>query len=181
MQAKLTSTRPIFKTRQAVKYAPLTAWAIDRIGPSLVDLLDTIETLKACGVDPYLDQQSIDTTTPSGKLMLQMTGAFAEFERAMIQARFHAGLARAKANGKMLGRRLNDADALEKVILAFRDGMGINRVAKMVRLSNGTVAKLKAENGRLHSQNCWLDQQVTRLREQRDQLAQEGINPLSCC
>src|SRR5271170_6254204 len=65
---------------QRGRFDVVMAWAIDRIGRSLVDLLNTIEGLKACGVDLYLDQQSIDTTTPSGKLMLQMTGAFAEFE-----------------------------------------------------------------------------------------------------
>ncbi len=86
--------------------------------------------------------------------MLQMTGAFAEFERAMIQARIHAGLARAKANGKKLGRPLNDADAVEKAIHALREGMGINKVAKSVGLSNGTVAKLKAEIECLREHNA---------------------------
>jgi DNA invertase Pin-like site-specific DNA recombinase len=114
-------------------------------GRSLVDLLNTIETLKACGVDLYLDQQAIDTSTPSGKLMLQMTGAFAEFERAMIQARIHAGLRRAVANGRKLGRPLNDPDAIDKARLALGDGLGINRVAKLVGLSNGTVQRIKGE------------------------------------
>ena len=63
------------------------AWAIDRLGRSLIDLLGTIQTLEACGVDLYLDQQSIDTTTPAGKLMFQVCGAFAEFERSMIRQR----------------------------------------------------------------------------------------------
>ena len=121
------------------------AWAIDRLGRSLVDLLQTIESLKACGVDLYLDQQSIDTTTPAGKLMLQMCGAFAEFERSMLQARIRAGLTRAKANGKKLGRPLNDADAVELARVELGKGLGINRVAKLVGLSNGTVAKLRAE------------------------------------
>ena len=176
--AALKARRPgldaMLKEAQWGKFDVVMAWAIDRIGRSLVDLLNTIEGLKACGVDLYLDQQSIDTTTPSGKLMLQMTGAFAEFERAMIQARIHAGLARAKANGRKLGRPLNDPDAVDRAMAALHEGMGINRVAKQVGLSNGTVAKLKAENERLHSSNLWLDQQVTKLREQRDQLAQEA-------
>ena len=67
------------------------AWAIDRLGRSLVDLLHTIQELEAAGVDLYLDQQSIDTTTPMGKLMFQVTGAFAEFERSMIRQRVRAG------------------------------------------------------------------------------------------
>jgi DNA invertase Pin-like site-specific DNA recombinase len=77
--------------------------------------------------------------------MLQMTGAFAEFERAMIQARIHAGLNRAVANGKKLGRPLNDPDAVDKARLALGNGLGINRVAKLVGLSNGTVQRIKGK------------------------------------
>jgi DNA invertase Pin-like site-specific DNA recombinase len=135
----------MLKQAQRGKFDVVMAWAIDRIGRSLVDLRNTIETLKACGVDLYLDQQAIDTTTPSGKLMLQMTGAFAEFERAMIQARIHAGLRRAVADGRKLGRPLNDPGAIDKARLALGKGLGINRVAKLVGLSNGTVQRIKGE------------------------------------
>jgi DNA invertase Pin-like site-specific DNA recombinase len=79
------------------KFDVVMAWAIDRLGRSLIDLLGTIQTLEACGVDLYLDQQSIDTTTPAGKLMFQVCGAFGEFERSMIRQRIHAGLKRAVA------------------------------------------------------------------------------------
>ena len=71
------------------------AWTIDRVGRSLIDLLGTIQALEACGIDLYLDQQAIDTTTPAGRLLFQMTGAFAEFERSMIRQRVKAGLKRA--------------------------------------------------------------------------------------
>jgi DNA invertase Pin-like site-specific DNA recombinase len=80
------------------------AWSIDRLGRSLIDLLGTIQHLEACGVDLYLDQQSIDTTTPAGRLMFQICGAFAEFERSMIrqrrpQPRQSAGKAAGAAQG----------------------------------------------------------------------------------
>jgi DNA invertase Pin-like site-specific DNA recombinase len=120
-------------------------WQIVQTFSSLIDLLGTIQHLEACGVDLYLDQQAIDTTTPSGKLMFQVTGAFAEFERAMIRQRIHAGLRRAVANGKTLGRPLNDPEAIEKARQALGSGMGINKVARQVGLSNSTVARLKAE------------------------------------
>ena len=74
------------------KFDVVMAWAIDRLGRSLIDLLGTIQHLEAVGVDLYLDQQSIDTTTPAGKLLFQLTGAFAEFERSMIRQRVRAGL-----------------------------------------------------------------------------------------
>jgi len=69
------------------------AYAIDRVGRSLSDLLDTIQHLEACGVDLYLDQQAIDTTPPMGKLVFQLTGAFAEFERTMIRPGAASGVA----------------------------------------------------------------------------------------
>lgn len=77
--------------------------------------------------------------------MFQVTGAFAEFERAMIRQRIHAGLRRAVANGKTLGRPLNDPEAIEKARQALGSGMGINKVARQVGLSNSTVARVKSE------------------------------------
>jgi Resolvase, N terminal domain len=67
----------MLKDAQRRRFDIVMAWAIDRLGRSLIDLLGTIETLQACGCDLYLDQQSIDTTTPAGRLMFQITGAFA--------------------------------------------------------------------------------------------------------
>src|SRR5437764_3978435 len=97
--AKRRDKRPAFdqmlKDASRRKFDVVLAWAIDRMGRSLRDLLDTIEHLQATGVDLYLDQQNIDTTTPSGKLLFHVTGAFAEF-----QQRVYAGLARARAQGK---------------------------------------------------------------------------------
>ena len=64
----------------------------------------TRSNISTCGVDLYLDQQAIDTTTPMGKLVFQLTGAFADFERTMIRQRIKAGLKRAVAQGVKLGR-----------------------------------------------------------------------------
>src|SRR6478609_11348837 len=99
------------------KFDVVMAWAIDRVGRSLIDLLGTIQHLEAVGVDLYLDQQSIDTTTPAGRLLFRMTGAFAEFERSMIRHRVRAGLKRAVDSGKQLGRP-KVAPAMEKRIQA---------------------------------------------------------------
>jgi DNA invertase Pin-like site-specific DNA recombinase len=121
------------------------AWAIDRLGRSLIDLLGTIQTLEACGVDLYLDQQSIDTTTPAGRLMFQITGAFAEFERSMIRQRINAGLKRAVASGKRLGRPKIDP-AIEKRIQAqLRTKKGMLAIAKDLKVGTGTVQRIKRE------------------------------------
>jgi DNA invertase Pin-like site-specific DNA recombinase len=90
----------MLKDAQRRRFDVVMAWAIDRLGRSLIDLLGTIEALQACGCDLYLDLQSIDTTTPAGLLMFQVTSAFAEFERSMIRQRINAGLKRAVEAGK---------------------------------------------------------------------------------
>ena len=127
------------------KFDVIMAWAIDRLGRSLIDLLGTIHTLEACGVDLYLDQQSIDTTTPAGKLMFQVCGAFAEFERSMIRQRIHAGLKRAVAQGTQLGRPRIDP-AMEKRIQAqLRLGKGMRKVARECGVGTGTVQRVRQE------------------------------------
>ena len=86
------------------KFDVVMAWSVDRLGRSLQDLVGFLSELHGVGCDLYLHQQGIDTTTPAGKMMFQMCGVFAEFERSMIQERVKAGLARARAQGKTLGR-----------------------------------------------------------------------------
>ena len=77
--------------------------------------------------------------------MFQITGAFAEFERSLIRQRVHAGLKRAVANGKTLGRPLKNPEAIDKARGLLGKGLGINKVAAASWLSNTTVARLKAE------------------------------------
>jgi DNA invertase Pin-like site-specific DNA recombinase len=127
------------------RFDVVMAWAIDRLGRSLIDLLGTIQTLEACGVDLYLDQQSIDTTTPAGKLMFQVTGAFAEFERSMIRQRVNAGLKRAVEAGKTLGRPRVSATVEKRIQAQLRAGKGILKVAREIGVGTGTVQRVKQE------------------------------------
>ena len=97
------------------KFDVVMAWAIDRLGRSLIDLLITIQHLDATGVDLYLDQQNLDTTTPMGTLLFQVTGAFAEFERAKIRQRIRVDLGTVKEklarNGKFVSKAGEGASA----------------------------------------------------------------------
>ena len=147
--AKSRNGRPgldsMLKDASRRKFDIVMAWAIDRLGRSLVDLLDTIQHLEACGVDLYLDQQAIDTTTPMGKLVFQVTGAFAEFERSMIRQRVKAGLKRAVAQGVKLGRPKIDSTTERKVRKQLAKGMGILKVAKSLGIGTGTVQRIANE------------------------------------
>jgi DNA invertase Pin-like site-specific DNA recombinase len=126
----------------------VAAWSVDRFGRSLTDLLDFLRELHAKGVDLFLHQQGLDTSTPSGRAMFQMMGVFAEFERAMIRERVLAGLARAKEQGISLGRLgLEDSDAAKataiKRALAAKHGVG--RIARHLETGVGTVLRIKNE------------------------------------
>jgi DNA invertase Pin-like site-specific DNA recombinase len=120
----------------------VAAWSVDRLGRSLQHLIGFLNELHAKKVDLYLHQQGIDTTTPAGRAMFSMLGVFGEFERSMIQERVKAGLKRAVAQGKVLGRPMVNGE-IEKKVLALRaKGQGIIRIAKSVGIGVGTVARM---------------------------------------
>lgn len=151
--AKARDQRPAFDrmcqdaTRR--KFDVVMAWSVDRLGRSLQDLVSFLSEIHAVGVDLFLHQQGIDTTTPAGKAMFQMMGVFAEFERAMIQDRVKAGLARAKANGtksgKAIGRPKVPTAIEEAIRVARAEGKGIRKIAREVGVGTGTVQRLVGE------------------------------------
>ncbi len=121
------------------------AWSVDRLGRSLQHLVSFLSDIHANGVDLYLHQQGIDTTTPTGKAMFQMCGVFAEFERAMIQNRINAGLARAKAQGKVLGRPKVNGGIERAVLAGIKKGTGKRKLAKQLGIGVSTVKRVLAE------------------------------------
>jgi DNA invertase Pin-like site-specific DNA recombinase len=123
----------------------VAAWSVDRLGRSLQDLVAFLAEIHGAGVDLYLHQQAIDTSTPAGKAMFQMMGVFAEFERSMIRERVNSGIARAKAKGQRFGRPKVSLEAEEKARSLLRAGHGILKVAKLASLGSGTVQRIKAE------------------------------------
>jgi DNA invertase Pin-like site-specific DNA recombinase len=122
----------------------VAAWALDRLGRSLQHLVPTLAEMKAAGVDLYLHQQAIDTTTPSGKAFYGMLGVFAEFERDMIAARVQAGLDQARAKGKRLGRPRTKAEIAAAVRTSLAAGISIRKTAALHRVGISTVQRLKA-------------------------------------
>jgi len=126
------------------KFNVVMVWAIDRLGRSLVDLLGTIQHLEACGADLFIDKQNIDTTSPMGKLMFQVCGAFAEFERSMIVSRIHAGLRRAEKEGKKFGRPKIDQAKERAVQKALAKGDSMRKAARDHDIGSGTVQRIAA-------------------------------------
>jgi len=86
------------------KFDSVLVWKIDRWGRSLKHLVTSLAELDAFGVTFVSLRDNLDLSTPSGRLMMQLLGAMAEFERALIQERVKAGLRNARAKGKRLGR-----------------------------------------------------------------------------
>ncbi len=145
--AKGRNQRPgldtLLKDASRGRFDVAMAWALDRLGRSLLDLLDTLGELEAAGVALVLHQQAIDTTTPAGRMFFQVTGAFAEFERAMIKSRVRAGLERAKARGVRLGRPRTGAKMEAAIRSRLSAGEGVKKVAKALGVGNGTVSRIK--------------------------------------
>ena len=129
------------------RFDVVMSWSVDRLGRSLSDLVGFLSEIHALGVDLFLHRQAIDTTTPTGKAMFQMMGVFAEFERAMIRDRVNAGLARARSEGKKLGRPKMGDGKLNEIRTALEKGASIRQVATTHMTSVGTVHKIKAAMG----------------------------------
>jgi DNA invertase Pin-like site-specific DNA recombinase len=146
--AKGKDKRPEFdalhKAAARREFDVVMAWSVDRLGRSLQDV-SFLSEIHAAGVDLFLHQQGIDTTSPGGKAMFQMLGVFAEFERSIIQERVRAGLRRAKAEGKQLGRP-RIAPELEARILAALKAPGrtegVREIAKRFGVDPGTLQRI---------------------------------------
>lgn len=115
------------------------------MGRSLQDLVGFLQDVDALGVDLYMHQQSIDTGTPSGKLLFNICGVFAEFERAIISERVRAGLDKARANGKVLGRPRVGAEKEDEIRTMLKDGTGILKTARTLKCGTGVVQRVKNE------------------------------------
>jgi DNA invertase Pin-like site-specific DNA recombinase len=145
-EAKGRDARPSFdrlhKDAARRRFDVVLAWSIDRLGRSLHHVIGFMAELGELGVDLYLHQQSVDSSTPAGKAMLSMCGVFAEFERGIIAERVRAGLDRARAQGKQLGRP-RISPALERAIRQRRaSGTGILKIAREVGVGVSVVQRV---------------------------------------
>src|SRR5471030_393768 len=135
----------LLKAVNAKEFELVATWSVDRLGRSLTDLLSILQCLRDKGVDLFLHQQGLDTSTTAGKAMFQMLGVFAEFERGIIRERVNAGLARAREKGTVLGRPIT-APAVEKRIRSLRTkGMGILKIGRTLGVGTSVVQRVLSE------------------------------------
>jgi DNA invertase Pin-like site-specific DNA recombinase len=147
--AKGRDKRPAFdallKAATRREFDLIAAWSVDRLGRSLQDLVGFLSEVQAAGVDLYLHQQALDTSTPAGRALYQMLGVFSEFERSMIRSRVVAGLERRKAAGHKLGRPNLDSERDEKTRKALLKGVSIRAAAKAANVSPATAHRIRAD------------------------------------
>jgi DNA invertase Pin-like site-specific DNA recombinase len=122
----------------------IAAWSVDRLGRSLQDLVAFLADVQARGVDLYLHQQAIDTSTPSGRMLFQLLGVFAEFERAMIRSRVVAGLDRVRGK-KRLGRPPMPTERIEQIKTMLLAGRGVRETARETGAGTATVQRIKQQ------------------------------------
>ena len=126
----------------------IVVWKLDRLSRSLKDVLHIMERIVKAGAGFRSVTENIDTTTPAGRMMMQMVGAFAEFERAMIRERTSAGLAAARAEGRVGGRRekldaVKRREIAESVITGRKSGA---EMARLYNISQPTVSRIVAQH-----------------------------------
>lgn len=125
----------------------VVVWKLDRLSRSLKDVLHIMERIADAGAGFRSVTENIDTTTPAGRMMMQMVSSFAEFERAMIRERTSAGLAAARAEGCVGGRRkkldsTKRREIAESVITGRKSGAAM---ARLYGVSQPTVSRIVAE------------------------------------
>ena len=119
----------------------ILVWRLDRFGRSLKQLVVSLDELKTIGVGFVSLKESLDFTTSTGRLMLHLLGAFAEFEKDLIRERVIAGVAHARSKGKRLGRPNGNVDLQKLLDLRYQRGLSIREISKQMSISAGLVHK----------------------------------------
>lgn len=122
-------------------------WKLDRLGRSLIDLVNTVNQFKDLGIEFIVIREKIDTSTPPGKLFFHMSAAFAEYERNIIRERTNAGLKAARARGRMGGRKPTLTPEKFKTAkeLYNQNCMQVKDICRQLGINSGTFYKYMRE------------------------------------
>jgi DNA invertase Pin-like site-specific DNA recombinase len=132
---------------QAGRMDVVMVWKLDRLGRSLRNLLVLIESLSTAGVDlTSVRDPGIDTTSPTGRLLLQLLGCFAEYERELLRERVIAGVRRAQAAGKHCGRPRIEMDPRPALAL-LKEGRSLKETSRILGVSRNTLRRRLREAG----------------------------------
>lgn len=147
--AKGRESRPafdkLFQMIQRRECDVVCAWSICRLERSIQHLVSLMTEIQSAGVDLYVHQQAINTATPAGRMVFGIFSALGEYERELIRERINAGLARARAQGKKLGRPSNVNDAVRTSVKLLREkGHSSHSIGKQLRIGVGTTQKILA-------------------------------------
>ncbi len=125
----------------------LIVWRLDRLGRSLFELLKLVRNLNERGVEFRSLSESLDTSTPAGRLLLHVLASMAEFERSLISERTRAGMAAARARGSRIGRRpaMTPEQLLSAKAAIERDHRSVVEVAGEYRIHPRTLGRLLRE------------------------------------
>ncbi len=118
---------------------------LDRLARSVADLVTITETLKRKGVGLRILAMNLDTSTPTGKLMLNLLGSIAEFERELMLERQREGIAKAKAEGKYAGRQPTARRKAEEVMRLRAEGVSASDIVKALGISRASVFRIIAD------------------------------------
>jgi DNA invertase Pin-like site-specific DNA recombinase len=122
------------------KFDLIAVWKIDRFGRSLKHLVNALADFDSLGVAFVSLRDNLDLSTPSGRLMFQIIGAMAEFERSLIQERVRAGLRNAQARGVRLGRPRTSADA-DQIARRRAAGASWREISQEMGIGTGTAVR----------------------------------------
>lgn len=127
------------------KFDMVAVVELSRLGRSLSHLVQIGTELQALGVDLFLHRQALDSSTPFGRMQFGMLGVLAEYERDLIRERTLEGLARAKKQGKTLGRPTVSPGKEQKIAALLKAGTPINRIRRLVPVGVSAIYRIKKE------------------------------------
>jgi DNA invertase Pin-like site-specific DNA recombinase len=132
----------LMKDARKRRFDAVLVWKLDRFGRSLKHLVNALAEFQALGVSFISYKESLDMTTPSGRLMFGVIAAMAEFERDLISERTKAGVAFARSKGKTLGRPVTVTNTKADIVRLRTQGHSLRAIGRSLGISEGSVRRL---------------------------------------
>jgi len=129
------------------KFNRVLVWDVSRLGRSLQHLVEFLNEVQSVNCNLYIHQSGLDTSTPSGRMMFQMVGVFAEFEREMISERVKSGLDRVRTKGKKLGRPITVTEEVKSQVRYLLDqGLSYSEILNQTGVPKPTISRIKNQS-----------------------------------